>query len=156
MLNMARLKILVKAPLATAVDVITTSGSVTVNGMRGGLSVRSRSGDTRVASHRGYVTLEALSGNVSLVGCVGGFSLKTGAGDVKGTGLTIEAASGIRTGSGNVSLDIDSPLEALGIYAESASGLLLLRGARYEGRLQLGAGPAGLRIETSSGDIDVK
>jgi hypothetical protein len=159
------------------------SGDVRVTSATGDVTVDTGSGDVWIDGVAdGDVSVDTGSGNVSLgkVGA-GAVRLDTGSGDVDGVQVTADDLT-IDTGSGDITLSFDGAPKSLAVDAgsgsvtltfptgysatvdlETSSGDLsvdfpLRINRREQDRLTgvIGSGAGRLRVETGSGDIEIK
>lgn len=131
---------------ASEIDVRTGSGDVEAEQVSGAASVRTGSGDVRLGrSESSKVSVTTGSGDIELDGVAGDLELSTGSGDVRGRAVAGVSRLDVGTGSGDVSLSLETTAFHGGTV-ETASG---------DVSLALVSSPAlRLSVSTASGDID--
>jgi len=167
-------------PRETDVELVTTSGDVSVRGLDAGVRVLTTSGDVQVAdahsawvrstsgnveltAHRGYVAVETSSGNVSVDQDDGGHdvSLQSASGDLRWSGTCgVYCVLTARTTSGDVRLAFGGrssfELERETRSGDVHDGLGLRGGAGAAGDPALpryGEGAGRVAVVTTSGDV---
>jgi hypothetical protein len=152
----------VEVPPDTRLTAETRNGNVRVKGLTAGLSIATRNGNVRAVEVSGHATLSTRNGNVLLNGKVGQFTLVTRNGNVRielrgGTRLT--GASRVETRNGNVTLTAPPTLSAA-FRARTRNGRIrsdfpLAESSRTKASGKIGAGQAGLTLETRNGNIRI-
>jgi hypothetical protein len=146
-------------PASTRVRAGTGSGSVTVDGVAGGLDSSTGSGSITLANIGGEARAHTGSGGISINGVKGQLRASTGSGSIRGTGV----AGGITasTGSGEIELQ---QVSAGNVEVSTGSGSIELEGIRGAIRARTGSGsiraqgePTGTwSLRSSSGGITVR
>jgi DUF4097 and DUF4098 domain-containing protein YvlB len=133
---------------SAGLDVSTGSGDVSAERIRGEVTIRTGSGDVRLARADAMkVSIHTGSGDVALDDVAGSLVLQTGSGDIEGRALREVERLDVGTGSGQVTLSLDAARLAGG-EVEAASG---------DVALSLSSAPAmTLSVSTASGDIDAE
>ena len=134
----SELRVDIEVPTRTAVEAVTDSADLVVDGEVRDLAFRSGSGDLRAASISGAVVVKTASGDVRAERVGGDVVATTASGDI--TVGSIEGSLTARTASGDLQID---RLDGKG-QASSASGDLRLRIADSD-----------LQLRSVSGDIEV-
>ena len=140
----------------------TGSGSLRVHGVHGPAALHTGSGDIQLEeSAQGDVKLDTGSGSIRAKGIVGGLRAQTGSGDMEIEGR-IQTDWRLETGSGSVHLNLGQDAR-FNLNATTGSGDIRVRQSianqennhhRLSGAVN-GGGP-NLRINTGSGDIEIK
>lgn len=138
----------VRVRSAAGLDVQTGSGDVDAEQVGGTVSVRTGSGDVRLGrAEATKVSVRTGSGDIELDGATGDLDLNTGSGDIRGRAVAKVSHLDVGTGSGEVSLSVETA-GFDGGTVETASG---------DVSLSLVSGPAmRLSVSTASGDIDTE
>ncbi|MBZ5553307.1 MAG: DUF4097 domain-containing protein [Acidobacteriia bacterium] len=149
----------VVVPADTRVHASTGSGSQTIEGIRGPLSVSSGSGSLKILNIGGEVRAEAGSGSIGLDAIKGSVHARAGSGSIHAS--DIAGGFTANTGSGSVVVS----LSAIGdVNVETGSGSVEVNGIRGllgartgSGRIRVEGAPTGnWKLHTGSGGIDVK
>jgi hypothetical protein len=146
-------------PASTRVRAGTGSGSVTVDGVAGGLDASTGSGSIGLTNIGGEARAHTGSGGITVNGVKGQLRASTGSGSIRGTGV----AGGITasTGSGGIELQ---QVSAGNVEVSTGSGSIDLEGIRGGIRARTGSGsiraqgePTGTwSLRSSSGGITVR
>ncbi|MEX2444145.1 MAG: DUF4097 family beta strand repeat-containing protein [Alkalispirochaeta sp.] len=156
----------VGVPNGISLDITTSSGSITVQGVQGRQTLRSASGrvvleepggEIVVRSASGPVTardivgtiaVQTASGVVSLERCRGIITVETASGSISGEGVQLTADAAFRTASGSIRVDLDNALEDLRYVLTTSSGRL--RFGNVSGGNHLAGGSGRFLIEGRS------
>jgi DUF4097 and DUF4098 domain-containing protein YvlB len=146
-----------------AADVVTGSGSIRADGVKGAASLETGSGDVELRQEgAGDVKAQSGSGTIRLRGVHGGVKAGTGSGDVEVEGSPTNEWR-VSTGSGSIRVTVD-PAAHFTVRAGTDSGAVrVAQTMRMEESLDKqhvvgavnGGGPT-LRLTTSSGDITIR
>jgi len=156
-------------PSATAISndthAVVGSGNVTLTDTHGRVDVTSGSGNLVVRGAKDEVRARAGSGDIDIEQPAGNVVAEAGSGDIHGKGVPKNMWS-IRTGSGNVTLNVPSEA-AFDVDISSSSGSVTLGhpvNTTVQGRIQeskksvvgkvRGGGPI-VSVHTGSGDVQV-
>ena len=149
--------------LAGGLRATTGSGNIRASAISGRTSTETGSGDvTLELTESSEVSVETGSGNARVSGVRGALSVETGSGDVEAEGVP-SASWKLTAGSGDITLHIP---ESTGfeLYAETGSGTVRVgRPITMQGALRrdlvrgtVSGGGVLIRLETGSGDIDIR
>lgn len=126
------------------------------------LEIRALSGDVEVEDVRGHVRVSLTAGDVDLDG-VGGFDITARTGSVRVRGRIADGRHRIQALTGDAELVLDpgssAELELSTVFGRVNARRLVLRRAGVLGRThdaKVGDGAARVRVETVTGDIDVR
>ena len=170
----------ITVPAECAIDAQTVSGEISIEGVRGPLEVQSVSGDVRLEDIQGPMRLKSVSGDVDCRRYVGHLEGNTVSGDLTMVAAALKSSQ-LHTVSGDVLIEgrldprkehryksISGDVElALAdpdatIEYRTASGDVecqlparIVRRARKEYSVVLGAGQAHVAVKTVSGDLTV-
>jgi DUF4097 and DUF4098 domain-containing protein YvlB len=128
----------IQVPSATEVHLVTGSGDMVVNGIKGPATISTGSGDITAGQIGSDTSVTTGSGTVQLEDIQGEVDATAGSGDI--TLDRIPRAARVHTGSGDVTAD--SPGESLSIIAGS-------------GDIQISNPGGDLRVHTGSGGINI-
>jgi hypothetical protein len=102
----------------------TSSGDISVSGVRGNLFVQTTSGDARLRNVAGNLIMNSASGDLQLDGFRGKLGLRTSSGDIKTRGITVNEVNA-SSASGDVALDLATMPES-GFEVKTVSGEISL------------------------------
>ncbi|MFP5205042.1 MAG: DUF4097 family beta strand repeat-containing protein, partial [Acidobacteriota bacterium] len=140
----------------------TGSGNILASGTQGGFTAETGSGNIRVENFgQGDAKVETGSGNIEVSGVRGALVAQTGSGDIKAEGAPATAWK-LQTGSGNI--DFAPGATPVTLDASAWSGKILIDRARttqvssgrHHLRAELNGGGVSIRIETGSGNIQIR
>lgn len=134
-----RLRMSIRLPAGSSVDVSTASADVICRGSLAGLEVRTASGDVDADHVDGDVAISSASGDVALGTVTGSVECKTASGDVRAVG--VEGGCRANSASGDVNIGSCGG----DVFVRTASGDVQVRRAE-RGRVD---------ITTMSGDVKV-
>jgi DUF4097 and DUF4098 domain-containing protein YvlB len=149
--------------LAGGLRATTGSGNIRASAISGRTSAETGSGDvTLELIESSEARVQTGSGNARVRGVHGALSVETGSGDVEAEG-TPKASWKLSAGSGDITLHIPEST-GFDLYAETGSGTVrIARPITMQGALRrdlvrgtVGGGGALIRLETGSGDIDIR
>lgn len=133
-------------PKGVALDVNARAGDISVQGVRGPVSVDSDSGDIRMESITGNVNVANNSGSVRLENVAGDVSAETKSGDVRGEGLRARTAR-LETKSGDVRAEFAAVPSMVTARSLSGDAKVLV---------PEGSGPYRVQTQVTSGDVDTR
>ncbi|MFP4152877.1 MAG: DUF4097 family beta strand repeat-containing protein [Alkalispirochaeta sp.] len=161
-------------PSGIDLDVASVSGSISVDGARGSIALRSTSGSITAKRAGGEVAVETASGNVGIDEVTGTLRFETASGNVtierfrgtldgrtasgaiEGTSLQLIADTRLRSASGDITIDVDNDLRDFRYILRSTSGRVVLGNLRGERTLQGGNGRFLIDAVTASGSIVIR
>lgn len=132
------------------------SGDVAVRDVAGPIRVETGSGDQSYRNVEGSLELRAGSGDIELDSVAGLSFARTSSGDISGSDLRLPNRISIRTGSGDVDLELDHEEPDFTFDLRAGSGDIRVNRTRAEDVFAFGDGPIVLRVETGSGDQTVR
>lgn len=141
----------IELPAEVAIAAKLGSGGLSVSGTSGPIQVELGSGGVELTDVDGAVQLELGSGGIDLVNVRGSLDLELGSGGITGVGLNAPQLSA-NTGSGGMSLALDSAPELAVLSAGSGGIELLVPAGAYD--LQADAGSGGVDISNITNDQD--
>jgi hypothetical protein len=133
-------------------EISTTSGNLILDNLMSYASVNTTSGDIHLNVLRGDLSANSVSGDLTLTDVTGALDLKTTSGDQKGTKIMLTGSSRFSSVSGDITMDLENPVEALGFDLRSGSGALSAGGSRSDERLVIERGDIQVKGLSSSGD----
>ena len=95
-----------KVPDDIEVEFHSTSGGVSISGIRGKFSGSSASGSYELNNCRGEFAYSTASGDFDIRNCSGLFKIASASGDIEATGLEIDANSTLGSASGSVNVKL--------------------------------------------------
>lgn len=157
-----------RVPAAVGVEIDTSAGSVTVNGLDGAVRVDTGSGSIELVDLSGEVDADSGSGGIVLEGLSGVTEVGTGSGGVRGTRLAMSVLL-VDTGSGSIDVRFASSPTDVDLEAGSGSVTVVVPAGSYRLDLDSGSGSTGssgitddaasvrtIRVSTGSGSISVE
>ena len=127
------------------------SGDLEISRSRGSMTISSGSGDQEYRDVHGSLVLRAGSGDISLEDVTGISSMETSSGDIDGSLRLVEDIS-IRSGSGDVNIDLENRKEELSFRLDAGSGNLRIDEIKSEDSLSIGNGSITLTGLSRSGN----
>ncbi|HTZ52573.1 MAG TPA: DUF4097 family beta strand repeat-containing protein [Spirochaetia bacterium] len=148
----ARLR--VRVPPGASVQVRTSSGSVTVEGLHGGtIDVHTSSGSVSLRRVSGRLLVDSVSGSVQIDSGSGVVDARTVSGRIQGRRLRLSDYCQFNSVSGSIDVGLVSDLESLGFDLGSVSGSIRVGTIRTEHGLRIGFGRTLVRARTVSGSV---
>lgn len=175
-------RVRVEVPRATALDVTTSSGDVTIGAIGGATKILTSSGDI-VASEVGELDVTSTSGDVRVRSATGSIAIRTSSGDIdveRSTGANRvlatstsgavrwagrcanECAMQVRSNSGDVHLGFDRVSSAMVHFDTSSGSFRDGIGTQTLGEepstiiRRIGAGAGAVNVETTSGSLSLE
>jgi DUF4097 and DUF4098 domain-containing protein YvlB len=152
-------------PAATALNLTTANGKVTVSGMTGGISVTTSNGDVILTGTAGDAELNTSNGKALIQVHAGGISIQTSNGEIDCDLSLLPATRGatLTTSNGRVILRLPPDVSAT-INATTTNGTVVITGyqVQYEEntqhriRAKIGSGASPVTITTSNADITIQ
>ena len=153
-------KIEVTVPRATYVDLDTSNGSITINGIEGGGILNTSNGAITTTNVEGDYTLETSNGRVTVENVRGTFDIRTSNGSIVFDGELVPGGDNrIQTSNGSVSVSLPG-IPSVRLDASTSNGSIVSRlpmtttsSGKNHLRATIGGGDAELSVQTSNGSI---
>jgi len=136
----------------------STSGDQDLRGIIGDVALDASSGDIEIVGFEGKVEIQTTSGEIYAKRGRGAMSFRSTSGNIDGYGLEITDDFYVRASSGDIEIELNTPLSKLNWDLETASGDLDVGSRSAEKDLYIKEGNDLLWVkgETTSGDIDFR
>jgi hypothetical protein len=108
------------------VSIGSVSGYMVLEDLLGGAQLQTNSGDIALNNMKGVLALKTISGDINLSKITGIVNTSTTSGNQQGERIMLTGESRFKSISGNIYMDLDNQLDALGFDLRSASGKLLV------------------------------
>ena len=147
-------RLLVRVPPGASILVRTSSGGVTVEGLRGGtIDVRTSSGSVSLRRVSGRLLVDSVSGAVQIDSGSGVVDARTVSGRIQCRRLRLSDYCQFTSVSGSIDVGLVSDLESLGFDLGSVSGSIRVGTIRAEHGLRIGFGRTFVKARTVSGSV---
>jgi len=147
-------RIRIRVPRGASVQVRTSSGSVTVEGLHGEMvDIHTGSGSVSLRGVSGRILVSSVSGAVEMDSGSGAVEARTVSGRIEGRRLRLSDYCEFNSVSGSIDVGLVSGLESLGFDLGSVSGSIRVGTIRTERGLRIGFGRTLVKARTVSGSV---
>ncbi len=133
-------------------EIESTSGDQEIYNSKGNIETRASSGDITISGFDGKIEVQATSGDIEIRKGVGAIKARTSSGNIDGYGIELTANAYFDATSGNVEIDFVNDLADLSFDLTATSGDLEVGSRSGEKRLVIDRGGIKVTGTTSSGD----
>ena len=138
----------------------TDYGDISLKNSSGSLQVSSNYGDINSQEISGDIDLKTIYGDITTVNLKGLLNIYTEHGDVSGRSMLIEELASIKSGYGEIDLQIVNPITDFTMDLNTEFGDIKLDRAdtelKSQNRLKTGNGKLKLNVRTEFGDIKIR
>jgi hypothetical protein len=147
-------RIQLTVPRGTDLEVETSSGSVSVDGLESrACTVHTVSGRIRFRHTRGRISADSVSGEILMETAEGSISARTISGEITGRSVQLTGDSSFSAVSGDIEIRLNTALEDLSLDLKSVSGNISVGAIRAPRGLRMGFGRIRVSGQTISGAL---
>lgn len=130
----------------------STSGSLVFENLMNGASLKTTSGDIKLSVLRGHLNAKTVSGDITLADVTGELNIKSTSGSQRGDKIMLTASSYFSSVSGDITMNLDNQIDALGFDLRSGSGRLSAGESQSDKKLKISRGDIMVTGSTTSGN----